>query len=79
MPAYGTRQAHILFLAILLPLTSILTTAPNVKHEGLLWIPIRKALRAYNVVIETLFTGHNTRKGMALDNPTLLQMLQKPS
>lgn len=38
-------------------LTRILTTTPNVMHwhEGLLWIPIKKALRAHNVVIKIPF------------------------
>lgn len=48
-------------------------------HEDLLWIPIKKALRAHNIGIKILFIGHNTRKGIALDNPTALQMLQTPS
>ena len=51
-------------------LTRILPATPNVMQwcKCLLWIPVRKALRAHNVLIKILFIGHNTRKGIALDN-----------
>lgn len=62
-------------------LTRILPTTPNAMHwcKCLLWIPVRKAFRAHNILNKILFVGYNTRKGIALDNPTPLQMLQTPS
>lgn len=78
------RQAPILFLAILLPvrcLIRILPTTPNVMHwcKCLLWIPVRKTLRTHNVLIKIPFMGHKRREGIALVNPTPIQMLQAPS
>lgn len=62
-------------------LTRILPTTPNAMHwcKCLLQIPVGKALRAYNILIKIPFIGHNTKKGIALGNPTSLQMLQTPS